>query len=143
MPDGDIAASVDRQISVQVGKGPVLTYQLPSEVASGSGRSGHFQFESISALDALIARWHVVLTKISANARTLEESHETIRPPAGDGMSANEVNATKFSVQSALDHNIQMHEYTKAYLEKLIAARNAYAATEARNTVIVRTSEGR
>ncbi|MBM7771498.1 putative ABC-class ATPase [Actinokineospora baliensis] len=140
MPEDDITASVDRQISVQVGSGAVRRY--PDNVATSEGASGYFHFESLAALDALIARWHVVLAKISANARTLEESRETIRPPAGDEISTNEVTATKRSVQSALDHNIQMQEYTRSYLEKLIVARNEYAATEARNTVTVRASKG-
>jgi len=109
--------------------------------AGGGGSGGHFKL-SLAELDALVAQWTVIRNKIDTSGTKLERAIHDVSPPADDEMSEMEANATRDSLQKAVDHNVAMRDYAQSYIDKLTDARNRYENTEGHNTSTVRASDG-
>ncbi|WP_285504763.1 hypothetical protein [Actinokineospora sp. NBRC 105648] len=110
--------------------------------AAGGGGGGQYQLASVAELDALIAQWQVIHDKIDSTGQKLRQARDLIEPPAADEMSRKEAQATVHSLNQARDHNVAMRKYATAYIDKLVAARQAYENTEQHNAAALRLTGG-
>ncbi|WP_026424759.1 hypothetical protein [Actinokineospora inagensis] len=145
MSEGANAVSVDLQIAAEIAIGRVRDI-LPgphSPLHAGSGGSGgRYRLDSIAALDAVIAQWKVILDKIAASQRKLITAFDRVASPAGDQISNFEAMVTKNSIRHAINHNVAMHNYARAYIAKLTSARQAYVTVETENELVLRSTGG-
>ncbi|MGH3860193.1 hypothetical protein [Actinokineospora sp.] len=148
MPD-EHNPNVDRQLEAEVAVGRAVNAIdriVPGNVAplsaGGGGAGGQFRIASVVELDSIIAQWTVIRNKIDSSGDKLRRARDYVEPPAKDEMSAKEAKATRNSLETAIDHNIEMSKYAQGYIDKLTDARNRYQNTEGHNTATVQHSDG-
>ncbi|ONI79300.1 hypothetical protein ALI144C_26095 [Actinosynnema sp. ALI-1.44] len=102
--------------------------------SGGGGTGGHYEFTSLTELDAIITELKTLADGIARDGRRLYSAMGLIAAPADDVMSALQINATVTSISAARLHNHQMLRAADAEIAKLQAARTAYAQVEDNNT---------
>jgi hypothetical protein len=107
---------------------------VPYGSAGGGGAGGNFVFTDLAHLDAIIARWTSVRDRIEPHSQKLYEAARVVYPPAEDSASVGQAEALVRSVTAAQEHNDSVLLYVKGYVERLVAARADYVATEEANT---------
>ncbi len=105
-----------------------------------TGGEGNYVFADLEELDGIIAEWSAIRDRIESRRHKLAQAYGLITPPAEDVMSRLHAGYTRGSLKKALDHNDAMRAYAKAYVEKLTAAREQYAATDTQAATVVRRS---
>lgn len=98
--------------------------------AGGGGQGGQFMFASLADLDAVITQWETQLDAIQKDGLAISQAALNIGPPAEDGMSRGQANATKGSLLKLKEHNDAMRDYAVEYIKKLKASRASMANTE-------------
>lgn len=101
--------------------------------AGGGGQGGQFMFASLADLDAVITQWETQLDAIQKDGLAISQAALNIGPPAEDGMSRGQANATKGSLLKLKEHNDAMRDYAVEYIKKLKASRASMANTEQGN----------
>ncbi|GLW93076.1 hypothetical protein [Actinokineospora globicatena] len=109
---------------------------------NNGGGSGYFWFESFTVFGSLISQWTSVADRIAVCHTRLSDAYNAVEEPADDGASGHEAAKTRESVLSALNHNIALGEYARAYISKLIDTQRAYAAAEEASRAALRSKEG-
>ncbi|WP_139190889.1 hypothetical protein [Actinokineospora iranica] len=140
--------TVDQQIDLEVAvttfaeSVPRLFGAQPEIVAGGGGEGGHYNITSLDEFESLIRRWQDIQDKIEDSGKKLKVAAQTVAPPAEDQPSRDQAQATVDSLEKAVDHNAAMVIYAQGYIDKLISARDAYAATEDGNAAALRPGDG-
>lgn len=154
MPEGTEPGTVDQQLNAEVGMGRVYNtvaetigrlpwVNPPAHLTTGGGgEGGKFYIASVTELDSLIAQWTIIRDKITVSGRRLTQAVHEVEPPANDEMSRKEAEATRASLERAIEHNVAMGDYAQGYIDKLTAARHSYENTEGHNTSAVQHSDG-
>lgn len=101
--------------------------------AGGGGTGGQFMFASIADLDAVIAQWETELVAITTDGDAIDQAAGFVEPPAQDGMTVGQADATRESLIKLKEHNIAMRDYAVGYIEKLKASRASMVNTEQGN----------
>jgi hypothetical protein len=137
----------DKQIDQQISLGNVIDrlgslfgadWQTP---AGGGGTGGQFMFASIAELDAVIAQWEKELEAIRADGITIDEAAGFVEPPAQDGMSVGQADATRQSLIKLREHNTAMRGYAEEYIKKLKASRASMTNTDQGNEAQLRNAD--
>lgn len=98
----------------------------------GSGESGaQFVFTDLDELDSIIADLEATRVEIADDDRDFRLALEAAAPPAHDDMSRLQADMYQESLRRARRHNTSMSTYVADQLEKLQAARHAYANADA------------
>ncbi|WP_091453922.1 hypothetical protein [Actinokineospora iranica] len=140
--------TVDQQIDLEVAvttfaeSVPRLFGAQPEIVAGGGGEGGHYNITSLDEFESLIRRWQDVRDKIEDSGKKLGVAAQIVEPPADDQASTDQAAATVASLEEAVRHNTAMWTYAQGYIDKLTAARDAYAATEGGNADALRLGDG-
>lgn len=98
--------------------------------SGGGGADGDYVFADLAELDAIITEWTAIRDTIQLDGTELAQARQMISPPAADLMSTGQATALVDSLDKAQTHNDAMFAYADAYVEKLTAARERYAAGE-------------
>ena len=107
--------------------------------AGGGGQGGQFMFASLADLDAVITQWETQLDAIIKDGAKISQAAGLVAPPAGDGMSQGQADATKQSLTKLKEHNDAMRDYATEYIKKLKASRASMANTEHGNVSQMRS----
>ncbi len=106
---------------------PELGKQIPI-----NGESvGRFVFADLDELDLIIADLETLRVDIATDEQEFLYAIDTANPPARDDMSQLQADAYRESLKRAHRHNASMLTYVVDQLEKLQAARHAYANADA------------
>lgn len=106
--------------------------------AGGGGTGGQFMFASIADLDAVIAQWETEHAAIQADGEAIRLAAGIVTPPADDGMSVGQADATRESLIKLKEHNDAMLGYAEEYIKKLKASRASMVNTEQGNQAQIR-----
>lgn len=106
----------------------------PYVPTGGGGAGGTYMFTDLAELDAVIARWTSVRDRIEPHSQQLVAAAGAVYPPADDPASVRQAEALVKSVEAAKEHNDSVFRYAKGYVERLVAARAEYVATEEAST---------
>lgn len=90
-----------------------------------------FVFTDLEELDSIIAELELLEIDIVDDDTELRYAIDVAAPPAIDRMSGRQVRAYRESLELARAHSASMLTYVVDQLDKLRAARHAYAGTEA------------
>jgi hypothetical protein len=138
----------DKQIDQQISLGKVMD-RLGSlfgadwqTTAGGGGTGGQFMFASIGELDAVIAQWETQYDAITVDGDAIDQAAGFVEPPAEDGMSVGQADATRQSLVKLKEHNIAMRDYAKEYIKKLKASRASMVNTDQGNSAQLRHVDG-
>jgi hypothetical protein len=138
----------DKQIDQQISLGRVMD-QLGSlfgggweTTAGGGGTGGQFMFADIGELDAVIKQWETEYEAIVKDGQTIFQAAGLIEPPAQDGMSVGQADATRQSLIKLREHNEAMKGYAEGYIKKLKASRASMANTDQGNAAQLNTVDG-
>lgn len=107
--------------------------------AGGGGTGGQFMFASIADLDNVIAQWEAEYEAMRTDGDSIREAAALVAPPAEDGMSAGQADATRQSLIKLLEHNEAMRGYAEEYIKKLKSSRASMVNTEQGNVAQVRS----
>ncbi len=158
MPDGETTDQPpanepppppDTQIQQEISTGRVMEWlgglfgNEWESPAGGGGTGGQFMFASIADLNTVIAQWQAEHDAIKADGLKIQEAAGYIAPPAGDGMSVAQADATRQSLITLREHNEAMRVYAEQYISKLIASRDSLVNTEQNNEAQVRSVDRR
>ncbi|MFC4854603.1 hypothetical protein [Actinophytocola glycyrrhizae] len=106
--------------------------------SGGGGANGDYVFADLAELGALITEWAAIRDTIETDGLNLLLARQQIFSPADDDMSKGQAEALVESLVKARTHNKAMFDYANAYVEKLTAAREQYAADEELNVARMR-----
>lgn len=109
--------------------------------AGGGGKGGQFMFASLADLDSVITQWETELEAIVADGNTIQQAAGLVQPPAQDGMSVGQADATRQSLIKLKEHNQAMKEYAQEYIKKLKASRASMSNTEQGNVSQIRSAD--
>lgn len=138
----------DQQIDQQISIGNVVDRLGDlfgadwEKAAGGGGRGGQFMFASIAELDAVIAQWETEYNAIRADGDTIDQAAGLVEPPAQDGMSVGQADATRQSLIKLKEHNLAMLGYAEEYIKKLKASRASMVNTDQGNEAQLRNADG-
>ncbi|MGB3444935.1 MAG: hypothetical protein WBA97_39870 [Actinophytocola sp.] len=106
--------------------------------SGGGGADGDYVFADLAELDSIITEWTALRDTIQVDGRKLAQAQQAVYSPADDDMSRGQAKALVESLDKARTHNDAMLAYADAYVEKLTAARERYAADEETNVARMR-----
>jgi hypothetical protein len=98
--------------------------------SGGGDANGDYVFVDLVELTALITEWTTIRDAIQIDGDKLLQAKQVITPPAEDDMSGAQSEALIESLDKARLHNKTMFDYADAYVGKLTAAREEYAAED-------------
>jgi hypothetical protein len=105
--------------------------ELGKQILINGESGGRFVFADLDELDSIIADLETLRVDIAADDEDFVDAIGTANPPARDDMSQLQADAYRESLRRARRHNASMLAYVVGQLEKLRAARNAYANADA------------
>lgn len=73
-----------------------------------------------------ITQWEQLLDDLRVDGRELEAAAAAVRRPSDDQPAFEQADATKLSIDAAVDHNVRMQQYAKAYIDALRKANGTY-----------------
>jgi hypothetical protein len=154
MPDGTTAGQPaasepppppEQQIDQQINLGAVAGWLGNlfgadwGKEAGGGGTGGQYMFADLNELNGVIKQWESELEAIKKDGDTIDQAAALIEPPAMDGMTVGQADATRNSLITLREHNTAMREYAEGYLDKLRASRDSIANNEANNANTVKS----
>ncbi|ROS41885.1 hypothetical protein [Amycolatopsis thermoflava] len=74
----------------------------------------------------LIPKWEELRDGLDDDYNSLREALRLAQPPSADAPAAQNAEATKNSIQLAIDHNRHMRSYAKTWIEQLRKANGTY-----------------
>lgn len=111
--------------------------------AGGGGTGGQFMFASVDELNTVISQWQAEHDAIKSDGVKIDQAAGFITPPAEDGMSVAQADATRQSLVTLRQHNEAMQAYAEQYIAKLVASRDSMVNTEANNQAQLRSADGK
>lgn len=105
------------------------TVSLESVLGTSGSQSGGYHFDpEITAKK--ITEWEQVRDAISVDMQNLRAAATTILPPSDDQPANNQVEATRTSINAAIEHNGKMYTYAQAYIDALRRSNGTYVEHE-------------
>jgi hypothetical protein len=104
----------------------------PSQAGSGGGGAsgpGGYKFDA-ETIAAKITSWEQVRDAIRDDETKLRQAAQYATPPSGDQPAAQQVDATRNSINACADHNLKMQQYAQAYIDQLRKANGTYVQHE-------------
>ena len=111
------------------------------KAAGGGGTGGQFMFASMAELDGVIAQWETELEAIRTDGLTIDQAAGLVEPPAQDGMSVGQADATRQSLIKLREHNTAMRGYAEEYIKKLKASRASMTNTDQGSEAQIRNAD--
>jgi hypothetical protein len=105
--------------------------ELEKRIEAAGESGGRFIFTDLDELDSIIADLETMKVDIAGDDGEFRLAIGDATPPARDGMSELQADAYRESLQMARRHNASMFAYVVDQLDKLQAARHAYANADA------------
>lgn len=105
--------------------------ELGKQVQSSGESDGRFVFTDLDEIDSIIAELETIRVDITTDDNRFRQAISAASPPASDYMSRLQADAYKESLRKARGHNASMLAYAVDHLDRLQAARNAYANADA------------
>lgn len=129
--DIDVAIAAERAQTVAA----LASSSAPSAVqpgqittaAPGSGSGYHFDAETIAQR---IKDWKQVLDDIKTDQLGLEAAWQSANPPSPDRPAFDNVQATRTSIQAAIQQNRAMQQYAQEWIAALQKANGTYVETD-------------
>jgi hypothetical protein len=108
-----------------------ISHLLPGATGGGSGAPGPggYKFDA-ETIAKKITEWQQVLSDLKRDGLGLQHAAQTIDPPSEDEPAVTQAEATRSSINAAVDHNKQMQKYASSYIAALQKANGTYVAQD-------------
>jgi hypothetical protein len=118
------------------------SWYMPYGASGGGGANGQYVFTDLDELNGIITELEEIKNELDEDDRYYGQAIDLATPPANDVMSRGQVVAYIASLQVGRGHNAAMYKYATRQLDKLHAARQAYAENESGAVARIRHIEG-
>jgi ElaB/YqjD/DUF883 family membrane-anchored ribosome-binding protein len=73
-----------------------------------------------------ITQWEQLLHDLREDGRELDDAVNAVKPPSADQPAGEQAEATRQSIIAAIEHNVRMRKYARAYIDGLRKANGTY-----------------
>lgn len=128
-------ATPSDQVNAEIARAEVSAwwrslFGLDEHEAGGGGTGGQFMFASVDELTGVITQWELERDAIIADRDAIADAYYQIGDPAGDDMSRGQASASRDSLATMWEHNVNMLKYAEDYISKLYASRDQMSTME-------------
>lgn len=117
--------AVNRVLAATQAMFPTPGGAQPAQIAAATSGPGGYRFDPQTISDR-IKDWQEVLDEIKKDEVELRAAWQSANPPSPDKPAAKNAQATRTSIQAAIDQNFAMQEYANKWIDTLRKANGTY-----------------